>query len=501
MTEITLNTCLNVNEVQKVVEMKFLWKLEICCIVPVPIEPLIVACSKLEELVLKCNFNMFSSGYDLLCCLDKWVNAGFKPPNLSVVQGPLDVRILTQAWAQWNSKVPADHTAHFKIFSVSTWNWWVPSIAPPTFQLEFSQNATYPFIKPSNFGLFGFGEDLMLLTNSTINGKAIHQLKEPPHIRSKDYSLVTNHLCNVTNLNFVTDFDASHCGLLSDNLQQLSVVCPNLERLNLKDNSSCLESLKGLRSIVNQCHNLQGLNLDGVHVTGVQNCIEFWELLSEIKMLNRLTIQTCTMPSFGKNDTCAQHSFLNLVQKFVHLEYLQLTYRKNNPCSSCQDASYEAYPQLLAHFPVLIYYHVIDRLSNVADIITSCKRLKYFGCYIIRFMNIPSFLSAAPNQYLQHLYIQSFYSDIGEMFMDSVSAHGKLKRVFLSVRFVTFAGITALVQNSPKLYFCDIRSHKILDEENVKVDLEVFKDTLKIKFSHRKLFNLNGYHHYISSSQ
>ena len=421
VTEITLDTCLNGNEVQKVVEMKFLRKLEICWITSVPIEPIIVACSKLEELVLKCDSNVLSSRCDILRCLDKWVNAGFKPPNLNVVKGLLDITMLIQTWPLWNSKIPADHTAHFKTFSFNSWNWWNSSVTFPEFQLEFGQNATYPFIKPSNFGLFGFGKDLMLLTNSTINGKVIHQLKRP-YIQSTDYSLVTNHLCyNVTNLNSVTDFDASHFGLLSGHLEQLSVACSNLEQLNLKDNSSCLESLKGLRSIVNQCHNLQGLKLDGSHVTGVQNCLKLWELLSEIKMLNRLTVHTCTMPSFGKNDTCAQHSFLQLVQKFIHLEYLQLTYRKNNPCSSCQDASYEAYPQLLAHFPVLIYCHVIGKPSNVADIITNCKQLKYFGYHVVSYVNAPSFLTVAPNQYLQYLRIHSQHSNIGEMFMDTVS--------------------------------------------------------------------------------
>ena len=487
VTEIKLDTCLNVNEVQKVVKMKFLRKLEICCIRSVPIELIIVACSKLEELVLKCNFSVLSSGYDLLHCLDKWVNAGFKPPNLNVVQEFLDIKMLIQTWPQWNSKIPPDHTAHFKIFF--TWNWWDSSIAPPAFQLEFGQNATYPIIKPSNFGLFGFGEDLMLLTNSTINGKVMHQLKKP-YIRSEEHSLITSHMCcNVRTLNFVTDFDASHCGLLSDHLEQLSIACPNLEQLNLSGNTNCLESLKGLRSIVNQCHNLQTIKLYGVHVTEIQNYIELWELLSEIKMLNRLIVETCTMEPFGKNDTCAQHTFVKLVQKFVHLEYLQLTYTKGSPCSSCQDASCEAYPQLLAHFPVLIYCHVKGKPSNVADIITNCKQLKYFGYRVLGYKNIPSFSTVAPNQYLQHLRIYSRYSNIDKIFMNSVSAHGKLERVFLFVRFVTAAGIIALVQNSPKLYFCQISFQQILDEKNVKVDMKVFKDTLKNKFSHRKSFS------------
>ena len=496
VTEITLDTCLNGDEVQKIVEMKFLRKLEIRWIKSpaVPIEPIIVACSKLEELLLKCDLSSH-----ILCCLDMWANSGFKPPTLSIVNGGLGDNsiMLIQRWPQLNSRIPAGHTAHFKL-CFNRWNCSLLNSSFPEFQLEFGQNATYPFIKPSNFGLFGFGKDLMLLTNSTINGKVIHQLNKP-YIRSEEYSLVTSHLrCNVATLNFVTDFDASCFGLLSGHLEQLSVSCTNLERLNLAFNESCLESLKGLKSIVNQCHSLQGLKLNGIHFTRVQNCIELWELLSEIKMLNHLTVETCSMEPFGKNDTCAQHSFLKLVQKFVYLEHLQLSYNERSPCSSCHDTSDEAYPQLLAHFPVLIYCHVIGKPSNVADIITNCKRLKYIECDVIGYANIPSLSTIAPNQYLQHLYIYSPGSNIGEMFMDSVSAHGKLEHVYLSVQCVTIAGITALVQNSPKLYYCNIRSQLLLNDRNVQVAGYIFNYTLKNKFSHRKLFNLNGHSDYIA---
>ena len=335
----------------------------------------------------------------------------------------------------------------------------------------------------------------MLLTNSTINGKVIHQLKEP-NIQSEENSLITSRLCNVTNLNFVTDFDASYCKLLSGHLEQLSIACPNLKRLDLNHNESCLESLKGLKSIVNQCHSLQGLNLDYVHATGVQKCIELWELLSEIKMLNCLTVQTCTMEPFEKMMHMLNTAF-KACSKICTFGIFAINLQKNHPYSSCHYALYKAYPQLLAYFPVLIYFHVIGRPFNVADIITNCKQLKYFGCHVICCVNI-SFLTVAPNQYLQHLNIHSQHR-IDKVFMDSVSAHGKLEHVFLSVRFMTTAGITALMQNSPKLYFCDIRPQQILDEEN-KIDLEVFKDTLKNKFLHRKLFNLNSFYHYNISS-
>ena len=114
VTEITLDTCLlNGDEVQKVVEMKFLRKLEICQSKSVPIEPIIVACSKLEELVLKYEDGV--SGYDYLY---KWINVGCKPPNLSITHGmSVDIMMFVQRWPQWNSQIPAGHTAHFKVFS------------------------------------------------------------------------------------------------------------------------------------------------------------------------------------------------------------------------------------------------------------------------------------------------------------------------------------------------------------------------------------------------
>ena len=66
-----------------------------------------------------------------------------------------------------------------------------------------------------------------------------------------------------------------------------------------------------------------------------QDYIQLWELLSEIKMLNRLTVQTCTTEPFGKNDTPAQYSFFELVQKFVHLENFHVRHKFSDPCLSC----------------------------------------------------------------------------------------------------------------------------------------------------------------------
>ena len=74
------------------------------------------------------------------------------------------------------------------------------------------------------------------------------------------------------------------CALLSGHLEQLSITCFNLERLNLSGNTSCLKTLQGLRNIVDHCHNLQGINLENVLAMQIENCMELWKVLSEIKM-------------------------------------------------------------------------------------------------------------------------------------------------------------------------------------------------------------------------
>ena len=54
---------------------------------------------------------------------------------------------------------------------------------------------------------------------------------------------------SVTNLTSVTYFDASCCRVLyPGHLEQLSIACPNLQRLDLWGNSNCLSNLQGLHT-------------------------------------------------------------------------------------------------------------------------------------------------------------------------------------------------------------------------------------------------------------
>ena len=76
--------------------------------------------------------------------------------------------------------------------------------------------------------------------------------------------------------------------------------------------------------------------------------------------------------------------------------------------------------------------------------------------------------------------------------MDSVSAHGGLESVVLDIQSVTVTGITTIIQNSPMLCTLIVTTQQIDGENNIKMDPEVIKDNLKIKFLHRKLCNISG---------
>ena len=99
---------------------------------------------------------------------------------------------------------------------------------------------------------------------------------------------------DIDDLVFITHFNASSCHLYSQHLEELAMACPNLLELNLEDNAHCLQSLQGLRVIASGCKKLQGLNLLFVSVKDVENCVQLWETLVEMKLIY-LGIEFCVL--------------------------------------------------------------------------------------------------------------------------------------------------------------------------------------------------------------
>jgi len=69
-------------------------------------------------------------------------------------------------------------------------------------------------------------------------------------------------------------------------------MCLKLCRLDVRSNNRLI----GLCSIASHCHYLQGLNLMGIPVTEVENHLQLWEILSDMK-LTHLTIDLWFLPS------------------------------------------------------------------------------------------------------------------------------------------------------------------------------------------------------------
>ena len=170
VTEVTLGICLNGDEVKGIVEkMKHLRKFEICHSISIPSQAIFAAagCPKLEKFVLHCACDISHWSCDPL---SDWACVGFQPPNLSIVlhvgfSTSPSLRRLLARWPKWNSQILACFKLYCGKDNFRAWD--IDSVAPVV-QLDFGQTAaTYPFVKASNFGLFGFGKDLLVITNST----------------------------------------------------------------------------------------------------------------------------------------------------------------------------------------------------------------------------------------------------------------------------------------------------------------------------------------------
>ena len=78
-------------------------------------------------------------------------------------------------------------------------------------------------------------------------------------------------LSHVSNLHSVSDIDFLDVDIYSSHLEQLAIACPNLQRLNLKENVKSLQCLEGLCAIIHTCRYLQGLNLAGISMASVES--------------------------------------------------------------------------------------------------------------------------------------------------------------------------------------------------------------------------------------
>ncbi|XP_065898806.1 uncharacterized protein [Dysidea avara] len=309
--------------------------------------------------------------------LHNWAVKGCIPHYVNIVyfcfqQLPIDEWIFcsTHNWSHISS---GGHTGLLKVY----YNLKVPLdlyTVLPAFQLQFGCAAApfrlvdgrmvglvSPVVLFEDGSVAGSGFSWLCLTDCSYGGKIAFKA-EFCSFRNADGIPIDE---NTKNLNFVTYLKVSCGWLRPDHLEQLAVTCTNLQNLLLDNSSSCLRNLQGLRAIASYCHSLQGLNLVGICATEVEDCMQLWEILSDLK-LTHLGIQLCNILSFEDNDVSKRKVF-NLYSKFAFLKALQFGVSGfNRTCPKCENVSSQDI-FLLSYLPSLTYCALDLRSTRASD--------------------------------------------------------------------------------------------------------------------------------------
>ena len=310
---------------------------------------------------------------------------------------------------------------------------------------------------------------------------------------------------SVTSLTSVTYFDASYWGCLHPgHLEQLSIACPNLQRLDLFGNSECLINLQGLHSLANNCKSLQALNLLRILVSDHEyDCLQLWEILCIMKltdhelaieawMINVCDNRNSNLPLLSSRDSnvaIKRQKLIDMFQKYSNLEVLEVDVDIDY-CSLNGISDNEL--SLVSHFPLVTSYRLCNLPNNNCYHTLKC----IFGCKYLRCLflskSLPGILSLSLEGHcssLQQLYIYSRDTVLTKTFTDALCAHGALEHVILCVKSITAGSISDIIEHSYNLVTFDIT---LCFRVFLKAQQKQLIAALKIKFSKRKLFD-SGY--------
>ena len=353
---------------------------------------------------------------------------------------------------------------------------WYSSYTFPKSQFDFvGHNFKQLFVNASNYGVLGLsrGRDhFLLVSRATDDGTVLHEARITD---GYEHPLSSE----ITNIKFLTHFNASLCGsLYPGHLEQLAVACPSLQQLNLARSVNCLRKLQGLHAIASCCQKLASLNILGFSVEEVENCVQLWKILADLQ-LSSLAIEFCCLQCFEEDQT--KEIIIGLHKKCYKMKALQSFCEHR--CPKCTE---NKQPLQLSYFQLLIYCATVG-----IDLPSICEKLRYMSYRSLTMLYSWSMV----NCNLQDLCIETEFSILPDSFMNTISSHGGLVQVILIAKSVTHNGIADLIDNSPNLIVCHVYINTdpiwnwcgLLNQQDVKSKLEK-------KYSQRKLFLCGSYH-------
>ena len=370
------------------------------------------------------------------------------------------------------------------------------SLTIPFIQLQVTDSSVVlSSVRASNYGILGLDNDTLHLTEGSYRGKKVHKAL----LTGTNNEYIDT---SVTSLSSVTYFDASYCKVLyPGHLEQLSIACPNLQRLDLTRNSDCLNNLQGLRSLADNCKRLQGLSLREIHMHHSEHgCIQLWEILCTMH-LTQLAIEMCminiyesrggmSLASAARDSNAgAKHEKLTqMFQGYSSLQVLEVGAQQDEHLQtyeSCYNPS-DNELLLLTNFPSITYYRLCKLPSNNCH--HTLKRI--FGQKYLRRLFLSKTISGKLSlsleghcSNLQQLYIHSLDTVPTEIFIDAVCSHGGLEHVILFFKSLTAKSIEKIIEHSFNL----LTFRVYLDSYEALTS--IVTATIKTRFSKRKLFN------------
>ena len=369
-------------------------------------------------------------------------------------------------------------------YKQATMNLYLPI---PLQGFESSPSVTFPIFELRTRGLLYHSyKRVFYLNEFYYSGTLRHTITQahPPGRRVQGVP-VNNTTC----LHSVCYIDLSRAPVNSDNLKQLAIDCPNLQRLNLEDNIHCLKDLQGLHAIVHTCENLEGINLAGISVSQVESFELLWALLSSLKKLTHLAIELCLM----KHDDVNQQQLIKILKTFRSLKALEISCGYLKGCVECTNTT----DFLFSYFPSLTYC-IMDcfQYSALTYAITNCPQLKYLYEKDAR---KESPLPSSSTCHLRQLCINSLSFDLTDEFVKVLSAHGQLECVILYVNSITITGITTLINNSPKLTSLHISMLKPFCKKDYRYPLP-FANLIAVEFTYTgRIQKMFRYHKLIAA--
>ena len=364
-----------------------------------------------------------------------------------------------------------------------------PSV--PLRNFKFGPTATPPLVQLSDYGILGLGDSDNLFYVSYYD----HYGKVGISLTPNKYdNLHVEHLHYISNFDSVSNIDFYGVDIRPNHLEQLAVACPNLKRLSLMNAENCLQSLQGLRAIIDTCQNLQGLNLVGIPMISVESYLLLWKSLSSIKKLTHLAIDLCLLIQ-GKNcDVFDKQKFIHMLKSCSNLKALEII--RSWLCLSCEGIR-NIEDLLFSHFPSLVYVRLVHVQCTTAlqYTITNCHRLKYLSYRTNRHSEVNITLTSSSSCQLHQLCLESSRQvDLSAPSVGMLSAHGKLEQVVLFVRSIATDAITTLIKNSPNLILLYVvTTEPLCDEKGISLHREHYVDTVSKEFSYHKLVTTGNF--------